>query len=472
MYRSADNQMRGHQAYQDGDSSVFAGIGRPISSTNEAVRSPVPAKKADFESLRRDAATARPTSNRLKAAYVGVLLFSIVYFGRPEDWIPGAAQFPFAKITGAIAILAFILSVGSRSRRLPKEMWLLIALFAQLVLAIPFSSWRGGSFDVVFFVFSKIVIITLVMVQCITTLKRLRLLILIHTLAVCAVSVASLFAGASSRDLGRLTGAVGGIFGYPNDLAASISLVFPFALVFLMLAKNPVIKALWLLMVPLLSYTLVKTYSRGGFLSMLFVVVSCLLFLTKKQTRSITSFVTVMLLVGAVAVAANRYQDRIVSIVNPTLDETGSYLARNDLLLRSIELAATHPIFGIGPGQFAEYSKNWHAAHNSYTEFAAEAGLPAGILFVWMLGLSFKNLVRFRRQEGVGIEAKLFAGAVAASMVGFFVTLFFSSVEYLFFPYFLVGYACALVLVGGPVSEPTEKRIALNPPLMLEPHLN
>lgn len=433
------------------------------------------AEKADVEHQKPAVTVAQGgASNRLRAAYVGVLLFSIVYFGRPEDWIPGAAKFPFAKITGALAIIAFILSAGARSRRLPKEMWLLVALFAQLLIAIPFSTWRGGSFEVVVFVFSKIVLITLVLVQCITTLKRLHSLILIHSLAVCAVSLASLFAPDNRANMGRLTGAVGGIFGNPNDLAASITLVFPFVLVFLVLAKNPLMKVLWISTIPLLGYTLVKTYSRGGFLSMIVVIVSCLYFLTKKQNRTIVTFATSMLLVGAIAVATTRYQDRIASIVNPTLDETGSYLARNDLLLRSIEVAVTHPVFGIGPGQFPQYSNaHWHAAHNSYTEFAAEAGLPAGILFVWMLAHSFIKLLRFRRQKNTSRETKLFAGALAASMTGFFLTLFFSSVEYLFFPYFLVAYISGLVLVGSANSTPPQRISPTSTsPLILEAHFS
>ena len=45
-------------------------------------------------------------------------------------------------------------------------------------------------------------------------------------------------------------------------------------------------------------------------------------------------------------------------------------------------------------------------------------------------------------------EIRLFAGALSASLVAFFVVAFVSSVEYLILPYFLMGYSIALVTVS------------------------
>ncbi len=79
-----------------------------------------------------------------------MLLFIVIYFGRPEDWIPGTALIPFALIAGVIAFLGVAASVvNGRRLYLPKEMWLMLLLVCQLWLTVPFSSWRGGSFQVV-----------------------------------------------------------------------------------------------------------------------------------------------------------------------------------------------------------------------------------------------------------------------------------------------------------------------------------
>src|ERR1700730_17732036 len=89
-------------------------------------------------------------SAKLTVPYLGVLLFSMVYFARPQDWIPGAADVPVAKITGFLALGSFLLSLLGRAKlSMSRGTWLLFALFGQLCLAIPFSAWRGGSFDLV-----------------------------------------------------------------------------------------------------------------------------------------------------------------------------------------------------------------------------------------------------------------------------------------------------------------------------------
>ena len=44
-------------------------------------------------------------------AYFGLILFMVVYFARPEDWIPALAAVPLAKIAGILILLALILFV-------------------------------------------------------------------------------------------------------------------------------------------------------------------------------------------------------------------------------------------------------------------------------------------------------------------------------------------------------------------------
>src|SRR5207302_203962 len=114
------------------------------------------------------------------------------------------------------------------------------------------------------------------------------------------------------------------------------------------------------------------------------------------------------------------------------LDQNGSYVARQGLLIRSLELAARHPLFGVGPGMFGDVrnSGGWHSAHNSYTELAAEAGLLASVFFTWMFVDSFARVARIPVNKECDPDIRLFAGALSASLVAFFVVAFVSSVEY------------------------------------------
>jgi len=50
---------------------------------------------------------------RAKGAYLALLILSALYFGRPEDVIPGLNVIPLAKIAGGVALVALILSLMS-----------------------------------------------------------------------------------------------------------------------------------------------------------------------------------------------------------------------------------------------------------------------------------------------------------------------------------------------------------------------
>jgi len=74
--------------------------------------------------------TERNGRRRLTGAYVALLLLSVVYFGRPEDIVPGLSYLPLAKIAGGIAILAAIVTLMGRKakQKLALENKLLLGL--------------------------------------------------------------------------------------------------------------------------------------------------------------------------------------------------------------------------------------------------------------------------------------------------------------------------------------------------------
>ena len=60
---------------------------------------------------------------RLGFAFFGLVLFMIVYFARPEDWIPGLGAIPLAKIAGIIILSALVFSVGNIRWHMPREVF-------------------------------------------------------------------------------------------------------------------------------------------------------------------------------------------------------------------------------------------------------------------------------------------------------------------------------------------------------------
>src|ERR1700741_5158956 len=89
-------------------------------------------------------------SRRTTLAYRALVFFSLVYFLRPEDFIPGLNALYLGKITGGIALLALIFGVKRKDRgKMPLEGKLLLALLVQMFLTIPTAFWRSGAADIV-----------------------------------------------------------------------------------------------------------------------------------------------------------------------------------------------------------------------------------------------------------------------------------------------------------------------------------
>ena len=105
---------------------------------------------------------AEDSKVRSSLAYHALVLFSLVYFVRPEDFIRGLNMIPIGKITGGIALFALIFIVPAGGRhKLTLELKVLLLLLGQMILCIPFASWRGGAFDTVINKFSKGVIVAI-----------------------------------------------------------------------------------------------------------------------------------------------------------------------------------------------------------------------------------------------------------------------------------------------------------------------
>jgi O-antigen ligase len=135
--------------------------------------------------------------------------------------------------------------------------------------------------------------------------------------------------------------------------------------------------------------------------------------------------------------------------------DRGSLEARETLLKQSIQIALHHPLFGVGPGNFPVVTGEWRVAHNSYTELAAEAGFPAAFLFVLLLYSSSRKVNLIRKLPGYAADEniRLWTSALWASLVAYAIGSMFASTEYNLFPYFMVGYVCALYRIA---SKPVE----------------
>ena len=388
--------------------------------------------------------------NRSTLAYRAIVLFSFIYYLRPEDFVPGLDRIPMSKITGGLALIALIFgTTGKRRQKLPIELKVLLALLLQMILTIPFAYWRGGAFDSVINQFSKGVIIALLIFFVVTNVKELRRLLYIQCASIALITFISIILR-HTHD-GRLNGIQKGILENPNDLAINIAINFPLCLAFMLAAKGGFRKMSWAIGLAFMMYGVIWTYSRSGLIAMAITCVICLWEFGLRGRRPLLLIAAVFVaMIGlGVMVGTRHYLIRLESMVEGNIKgsgDKGSLEARKQLLKTSLKLMATHPIFGIGPGNFPIFSGDWHVAHNTYTEIGAEAGIPALVLFLLLLALSARKIVKVRKLPAYEYDQdiRLWTSAFRAGLFAYAAGAMFASTEYNLFPYFLVGYICSL----------------------------
>jgi O-antigen ligase len=398
--------------------------------------------------------------------YGCTVVFFFLYYYRPEDFIHPLGYIPMAKIAGILGFLGLLAGMSSSKAKMPPAMTILWLLFIQMMLTVPFALWPGGALHNIIDKYAKGVVVTMLISMIVVTIGELRRLLWIQVSAVVFVTFASIVTR-HYNDGGRLSGVQESILSNPNDLAINIAISFPLCVAF-MLQQKGFWKIVWGASLGVLAVGVVLTSSRSGLLALILSIVTIVWEYGIKGKRRSLVFATILvsILGFAIALSSSHYRARVASIVMGDVEgsgDSGSRAARLELLEKSAMVAATHPLFGVGPGCFPIVDKAWHVAHNAYTEIAAEAGIPALILFLLAMRAAFKNIALLRISERYrdDEEFRLLTQALWAGLVGFMAGSFFASTEYNLYPYFVIGYTCAMVRIISASSSPNNKENAI-----------
>ena len=415
-----------------------------------------------------DLAPARPSPDW---AWRGLIGFTAVLFLRPQDQIPPIAVLHLAELCAIVGLSGMVVArLGRNLRPLPftPEIAGLAAFGLAMAVGIPFSFWPGGSFNDFTDIYLKVFVIVVLMIHCLDRLERLdryTWLIVLCSGYVAGHSLVDYVRGVRLVEDGRLAGAVGGIFGNPNDLALNMVVFMPFALSSAFkpgpTPRRMIAATCGLLMVA----TIFFTRSRGGFLglgAMLVVLVA-----SSVRVRPAVGVAAIVAVLAAVPLAPASFWGRMVSIFDAEKDTTGSRQARIELLKEGVRVFAAHPVMGIGLGQFINYEPEerkeaWNVTHNAILQVAAELGLLGLIPFMYVIGRAAQatRITRrvlippaHRRRAGPrpvapesdrGRETLVtLATALGPALVGWFVCALFASVALNWTFYFVLGIAVA-----------------------------
>ena len=238
-------------------------------------------------------------------------------------------------------------------------------MIGQLFLASLLSPvWRGGAF-LTTVDFAKILLIVIAMITAVNTTRRLRLLIFVQAACVALIAAVTVLKGRVFG--GRLEGMLGGNYSNPNDLALAMVISLPLCLGLLFLTRNKLWKAAWALAMLAMAYVVFLTGSRGGFIALMITAVVCLWhFAIRGRRRYILVLVPLAGVIFWLS-SGDVLSERLNGTFNQkddTASAYGSSQQRQQLFWRSIDITEEHPLFGVGPGNFAQLSGSWHETHN------------------------------------------------------------------------------------------------------------
>jgi putative inorganic carbon (hco3(-)) transporter len=382
-------------------------------------------------------------------SFAGLVVFTAILYFRPYElfpWLSWASSSAFW-----VAILTLIVYAptqlgleGSLTVR-PTAINLVLLFLLAAFLSVPLAedrlvAWRA------FVEFLKVVIMFIVMVNVVRTPKRLRVLIFLALFTSCILSVAAVNDYRLDRlvlNQQRIQGFLGNLFDNPNDLALHLVTMIPISLALLLSSRSGLMKLFLGACAILFAMGVVVTFSRGGFFGLIGAVVFMAWRLARKNKWLIAVSLPSALLLF-ILFAPGGYGSRMVSSADPN-DPSGR--ARRNELKRSLFVATHHPLFGVGIGNYVLYSDINHATHNAYTQVAAELGIPAVAVYILFLVAPLKQLRRVSRETSNSRRTSSFyymAVGLETSLIGFMISSFFLSVAFLWYVYYVAGYAICL----------------------------
>lgn len=223
-----------------------------------------------------------------------------------------------------------------------------------------------------------------------------------------------------------------GIFDGPGVFCVLFTTALPFVLRFLDKSSKFSSKFFGFLLLLVFLLAIWTTGSRGGFLGTLAI------FGVYGMNRMKISFGS-MIKIGALLVMVYVMAPSHLTAVK---DQNKSAQHRVDMWVQGIEMVQQNPVFGIGQGNFQQYTGSL-IAHNSAIEIMGEKGLPGLFFWIAMIYLAFKSIYLILQitQDAAYISILT---AISISMIGYIVSSMFVTLEYETF-YFLLALPRALV---------------------------
>ncbi len=368
-------------------------------------------------------------------------------------------------LTAPVALLGCVVTGGLQRTYRSRGPILWTLFFFWMILATAFSSWIGGSAQVIASYGKTNFLLVLLMAGLPVTWKEVKAVFYTVAAAGGVNLIVTRILGQNAN--GRLNLSLSsGVISNSNDLAIHLILVLSFVVfVILRPRQNPFIRVVLSLVVGYGVWVILGTASRGALIGLVGIFLFMLVKLGQRQRLALLLAAPVLAALGvaimpqsALQRVANLFKDEGSTDQREEVQESTE--SRRYLFEQSVRFTLERPIFGVGPGQFPNYEGkwslaqgehgNWHQTHCAYTQVSSENGLPALIFFMGSLLISCYQVNRVyknaRAKGNHDVASVCFCYLLA--MVGYMVTMTFLAVAYQFTLPAMVGLGSAIVFAS------------------------
>lgn len=287
------------------------------------------------------------------------------------------------------------------------KMWL--GLAAWMLICVPTSFWPGGSVQLLELYLPRVHILFFLIVAFVITRRQCQQMMAFNVFLAILMLIICITFGGTVDDTGRLCIQNSILFSNPNDLAIQL-LAGMGSLTYLLFSQNRIKIGFGVAGLALSVLFVLKTGSRGALLAAGVLLVTAF-FVTNAKAPIFMAGILALLLLPFVS--SSVFHRLTLVLLNPsaatvtTQEDSGnvaSQVQRQYLIRRSLELTLTHPLFGVGAGEFVDASSGADAkvgihsaalgTHNSYMEISSENGLPGLFLYAGALFLSTRLMIK------------------------------------------------------------------------------
>ena len=351
-----------------------------------------------------------------------------------------------------------------------------IAFLFWMLLAAPFSIWRGGSAALIVNYVPRAYFCFFYTCSFVTTLRRCRQLMYVHISAGAALLLSCAVFGDTTETRLRIPNSL--FYANSNDLALALLLGIS-SFLFLLARPSFGARLVGAAGVVLAAFYAFQTGSRGSVIAASSAF-GLIFWLSRSKWKAVALAVAVFAALFAAAITGARsstlhrlsllLDDPASSRSETTADlaSLASQQQRHELFNISLRYTLRHPLFGVGPDQFPNAVQQdaarsgqhtqWLGTHNSYTQVSSECGIPALIFYaaviVFCLRSNFRLYLGTRdrpeHRELAALSRCLLAGVcVYAASACFFHMAYSADLP------MLAGFSVALQLISG-VGKPRQ----------------